>query len=141
MSFPTFVPSKIEPRPTKRDVEVENVSNVDDRVQERMLLTQASSCDYLVAWVSQCTPGGLKQATRGDTSFRCQTHLAATNANLRASPPAVSSSLGEFNYRDNKESQSAADRTSLKSSAELCDLNYRAFGELNRSREEKNYPN
>lgn len=45
----------------------------------------------------------LKQATRGDTSFRCQTHLAATNANLRASPPAMSSNLVEFNYRDNNE--------------------------------------
>lgn len=100
-------------------------------MKERMFLTQALSGDYLVALVSEYMPAGSKQATRGDTSFRCQTHLATTNANLRASPPAVSSSLGEFNYRDNKETQSAADRASnLKSSAELCDLNYRAFGEL-----------
>lgn len=73
-----------------------------------MFLAQASSRDYLVALVSECTPGGLNQTTRGDTSFRCQTHLATTNANLRASPPAVSSSLGEFNYGDNKEIQSSA---------------------------------
>lgn len=56
------------------------------------------SCASLRIYASR-----LKQATRGDTSFRCQTHLAATNANLRASPAAVSSSLAEFNYRDNNE--------------------------------------
>lgn len=105
---------------------------------KRMFLTQASSCDYLVALVSEYTPGGLKQATRGDTSFRCQTHLAATNANLRASPAAVSSSLGEFNYQNNNETQSAADRARLKSSAELCDLYYQTFGELHCSLSQKN---
>lgn len=61
---------------------------------------------------------GQKQTTRGDTSFRCQTHLAATNANLGAFPPAVSSSLVEFNYRDNNKTQPVFDRTSLKSSVE-----------------------
>lgn len=64
--------------------------SVDNEIKGDRILRKHCR-DYLVALVSGIHAPRLKQATRGDTGFRCQTHLAATNANLRASPAAVSS--------------------------------------------------